>query len=135
MKASFPRTLEVIEMIASDEEIRKLEEAAPGERKDAWEAFWASRDTDLNTKVNEYRVDFFRRFRFANQQFGTSLQPGWRSDRGRTLLRHGHPDHIDRGSSSPGQAAWEIWYYPAQGLEFRFVDETGLGEFRLVSRL
>jgi GWxTD domain-containing protein len=135
MKAGFPRSLEIIETIATDEELQKLEDAAPNERKDAWEAFWASRDPDPATKANEARLDFFRRVRFANQHFGTALQPGWRTDRGRVLLEHGHPDQIDRGPSSPGQPSLEIWRYHALGLEFRFVDETGLGEFRLVSRL
>jgi len=135
MKAGYPRSLEIIEAIATDEELQKLKDAAPNERKDAWEAFWASRDPDPDTKANEARLDFFRRVRFANQHFGTALQPGWRSDRGRVLLEHGHPDQIDRNPSSPGQPSLEIWRYTALRLEFRFVDETGLGEYRLVSRL
>ncbi len=132
LRTGFSETLEIIDAIASDDELDELRNVAPEDRAEAWAAFWAERDPDPSTPTNEYRDDFFRRLRFANQHFGTGTQPGWKTDRGFVLLQNGHPDRIDRTPSSGGRPWVEVWYYAALGREFRFVDEIGLGDYHLV---
>jgi GWxTD domain-containing protein len=135
LRANFKRTLEVIEAIATDEELTSLRDAPPGEREAAWESFWASRDPDAESGRNEFKEEFFERIRYANQHFGTTTLRGWKTDRGYTLLKYGHPDRVQSGSRSPFGSdvrASETWEYLDAGLTFVFVDDVGLGDFRLV---
>ncbi len=131
MREHFHRTVDLVRPIATREEISALESALPGEREAAWDVFWKSRDPDPSTPRNEYREEYFRRFRFANQHFGTPLSPGWKSDRGRIYLRHGEPDRVDRFEMSAEQPAREIWHYYTPSRRFVFVDRDGLGDYRL----
>jgi GWxTD domain-containing protein len=55
------------------------------------ELFWARRDPDLNTKVNEFKQQFDLRVEAADKQFGYGTTPGDESDRGRTLIIMGPP--------------------------------------------
>lgn len=135
LRANFTRTLEVIEVIATEQEIDELRAAPPGEREALWDAFWERRDTETDTDRNEYKEAFFERLRYANQHYGTGTTRGWKTDRGYTLLKYGHPDRIQRSNRSTFGAdirAAETWEYYDEGLTFVFVDDIGLGDFRLV---
>ena len=67
--------------LTSDEEAQKF-----------IDLFWAKRDPDLNTRINEFKVDFDARVAAADQQFtekdGTR---GALTDRGKTLILLGKP--------------------------------------------
>ena len=132
MREGFPRTLEIVSSIATEEEMDDLRSAPPEEREERWEAFWAARDPDPRTEENEYRRDFFRRFRKANQHFATATTPGWKTDRGQILLRLGEPDRIERTAFAVDQPSREIWIYDDLGRRLVFEDEIGLGDYRLV---
>jgi GWxTD domain-containing protein len=68
--------------------------------------FWAKRDPDLNTVVNEFKLDFDMRVKAADNQFGTEKLRGAMSDRGRTLLLLGLPSrHSFMPAGSPMQSA------------------------------
>jgi GWxTD domain-containing protein len=68
--------------------------------------FWAKRDPDLNTVVNEFKLDFDMRVEAADKQFGTEKLRGAMSDRGRTLLLLGVPSrHSLVPAGSPVQGA------------------------------
>ncbi len=135
MREHFDRTVDLVRPIATREEIEALASALPSEREAAWESFWKSRDPNPASPRNEFREEYFRRVRFANEHFGSPFVPGWKSDRGQIYLRHGPPDRIDRVAMSPGQPAREIWHYHGLGLRFAFVDRDGLGDFRLVGEV
>ncbi len=54
--------------------------------------FWAKRDPDLNTRANEFRLDFEARAAAADKQFGEPEGTrGALTDRGKTLLLLGAP--------------------------------------------
>jgi len=55
------------------------------------ELFWAKRDPDLTTAVNEFKVEFDQRVAAADAQFGGERGRGAMSDRGRTLVVMGRP--------------------------------------------
>jgi GWxTD domain-containing protein len=133
LDAFFRESLAVLKYIASDEEVRVLEMAAPDERRAAWDAFWERRNPDPDQDTNVYKEEFFRRLRYANEKF-SSVRPGWQTDRGRVYIIHGHPDDISRGDSHNwGSPATEIWYYDHLGVSFVFVDRTGYGDYELMS--
>ena len=63
------------------------------------EQFWARRDTDPHTAINEYKEEHYRRVAYSNENF-TSGFPGWKTDRGMVYIKFGEPD---RRESHPSQ--------------------------------
>jgi GWxTD domain-containing protein len=128
---NFDETLEILSLIADREELRGLREASPDERVAAWSAFWKARDPDPTTLRNEALDEHLRRVRYVMRNFST-VQPGWRTDRGRIYIRHGAPDRIERATDSRYQGEYEIWRYLSTGRVYVFYDMFGLGDYRLV---
>ncbi len=65
--------------------------------------FWARRDPDLETAVNEFKRQFEQRVEYADANFGYAKTPGWMTDRGRTLIVLGPWAH--RSALPPAQTA------------------------------
>ena len=55
------------------------------------ELFWARRDPDLQTRENEFRVEFDQRVQYADAEFGEEELRGALTDRGKTLILLGPP--------------------------------------------
>jgi GWxTD domain-containing protein len=53
--------------------------------------FWAKRDPDLNTPLNEFKLDFDAKVEAADSMFSSEKLKGSLSDRGRTLIVMGRP--------------------------------------------
>jgi len=61
---------------------------------EAWiELFWVRRDPDLNTRINEFKLDFEQRVAAADLQFVEGEGRGALTDRGRVLILVGIPDN------------------------------------------
>jgi GWxTD domain-containing protein len=116
------------------------------EREKFIESFWLRRDPTPGTADNEYRNEYYRRIVDANQRFTTtSGVPGWKTDRGRVLFKHGEPDtrvtatrvslRMEDGSViSLGPV--ELWRYRyiegiGNNVELLFVDTARDGNYRL----
>lgn len=105
-----------LESLKSEEEVNRF-----------MELFWAKRDPDLNTQVNEFKVDFEARVKAADKMFTFERTPGSFTDRGRVLILLGKPTratNIPAGSSVEGalggeegrrpyedRGAVELWVY------------------------
>jgi GWxTD domain-containing protein len=124
-------TLDLLGYIAGRSEIEPIREAEGEERKRLWMEFWKRRDPYPGTPENEYLIEFFERVRYANNHF-SSIDAGWKTDRGRIYIRRGPPDQVERRPMSPSGPAYEIWSYYEKGLTFVFVDRMGFGEYELV---
>lgn len=72
-----------IEKLTTDEQVQKF-----------MELFWAKRDPDLNTQVNEFKADFEARVKAADKMFSTTTTPGSLTDRGRVLILLGRPSNV-----------------------------------------
>ncbi len=99
--------------------------------------FWSRRDPTPETPENEARELLWRRVMEANRLFTETTKPGWKTDRGRTLIMLGPPDErevdplpqhgrgeirwIYRGSPVPGSG-------PNQIIAFR---QDRSGEYRM----
>ena len=59
--------------------------------EDFIELFWAKRDPDLSTRMNEFRVQFDSRVEAADAEFAEEESRGAMTDRGRTLILLGVP--------------------------------------------
>ncbi|MBD3381993.1 MAG: GWxTD domain-containing protein [candidate division Zixibacteria bacterium] len=118
---------------------RKLYEELDLEGKKNWlKEFWDRRDPIPSTRLNEFKVEVFRRFKHANDKFSISMidrDDGWLTDRGRIYMKYGDPDEIENKVSTASRDPYERWNYfnfGSQGyIYFIFVDETGYGDYVL----
>ena len=96
--------------------------------------FWATRDPNPATNINEKKKQYHQLLNYANEYFSLGMRQGWKTDRGRVLLVYGQPDQVDRIPSSPDLKAHQIWYYfeLEGGVEFVFVDVRLIGDYLLI---
>lgn len=96
--------------------------------------FWKGRDSDPKTAVNETRREYETLILIANNKFTHGDNQGWKTDRGRILLKYGRPDEIDRHQNSIDQKPYVEWFYHdiQGGVKFIFVDVEGFGRYELV---
>lgn len=97
------------------------------------EEFWAKRDPDLSTEINEFKVEFEKRLDFVNTHFQSEGIPGWKTDRGRIYMYLGPPDRIypQPFINSPtvkGRITWIYYKYQA-GVVFE--DRLGNGSYEM----
>jgi len=79
-------------IITSDEEREYKAIQTPEQRARFIEIFWARRDPDPRTLINEYRREFWDRVVTSNTLFAESSKPGWKTDMGRYYILLGPPD-------------------------------------------
>jgi GWxTD domain-containing protein len=79
-------------VLLTDTETADLARSSAAARSARFERlFWARRDPDLETAVNEFRVDFEARVRAADAQFAEGELRGALTDRGKALVVLGVP--------------------------------------------
>lgn len=129
--ADFDDTLEMLGLVASDEELKPLRDAPASGRAAAWAKFWAARDPDPSSVENEALIQYLSRVQHAMREF-SQFGPGWRSDRGRVYIRYGAPEQVDTAMDQRGQGTYEIWRYYSMNRTFVFFDMFGVGDYKLV---
>ena len=125
---------EVVDMlvhIASQAEIDSLRQAPPEGRLAAFDRFWKSKDPSPESEINEWKEEYYRRIRFANQQFTTPFLPGWRTDFGTVYIKYGEPDEVERFPFEISSKPYEVWHYYSQRRRFLFIDTRGNGDYEL----
>ncbi len=97
--------------------------------------FWASRDPEPATKVNE-RLDEFRwAYERAQSVYARPGQSnGWKTDRGRVLLKYGKPNQVVLSNATIDTKPYEEWFYTnlQGGVHFYFVDRFNNNSHQLV---
>ncbi|MGB1050221.1 MAG: GWxTD domain-containing protein, partial [Rhodothermales bacterium] len=121
------RMTEHVDVIATDAERRRLRGIRDlDERRRFFLQFWNVRDPNPNTPVNEYQDEFYSLIQYANDRYTNSFSEGWKTDRGRVLVRFGAPTAIDPHLFDRGFEPYEIWEYnniPGEGqAQFVFAD-------------
>ncbi len=97
--------------------------------------FWQNRDPKEETPVNEKYVEYQNLADYADTYFSSGIkQAGWRTDRGRVLLKYGMPTQRDKNPSKDYNRAYEVWYYDELqgGVRFYFVDIYSSSDYILV---
>lgn len=97
--------------------------------------FWRDRDSDPTTIVNETKMTFDERVKYANKHFAiTKDKEGWSTDRGKILLKYGEPTMITNQEEVGLKKGYQIWQYDEiqGGVIFVFVDQVGIGHYILV---
>ena len=85
-----------ITFVASDKELQAYELTVGAERQAYLEQFWARRDPDILTKINERIIEHYRRIWYARTFFSENAYP-W-DKRGEVYIRYGEPDHRSRST-------------------------------------
>ena len=127
-----------------DEKFEQIEYIAPKELKKVYESldtvekkrhllfkFWYEWEREGKGLQKEY----YERVQYANEHFRFANRKGWQSDRGRVYIVYGKPSRIEQFPNGPDYRPFEIWYYYELegGSTFYFVDETGFGDYKLVT--
>lgn len=81
-----------LSLVASKEEADAYQTASDGEKGQLWLKYWALRDPDPATVVNERLVEHYRRLTYARQHFSQAQHPWDR--RGAIYIRYGDPDDL-----------------------------------------
>jgi GWxTD domain-containing protein len=115
--------LQVEPIIGHDEEstYKKLKDKA--DRLEFQKIFWARRDPNPKTPVNEFKEKYLKDLAIAGQRYAVPKdpRPGWTNHCGRVFLLFGEPDKVEqetRGGGSGRQP--ETWtYHDRPGLTFK----------------
>ncbi|HEY4640378.1 MAG TPA: GWxTD domain-containing protein [Thermoanaerobaculia bacterium] len=77
--------------------------ANDAEAQEFIDLFWARRDPTPGTYVNQFRLDFEARVKYADEHLGHTGSAGSNTDRGHALIVLGFPTNADRfDKSAPG---------------------------------
>lgn len=114
-------------------QIKLYEKLTPEGRERFLITLWQGLDPELTTVENEFWDEFRERVRYANQHYTAAFQDGWKTDCGRILIRYGIPNDITRRDVRGHAKPYQEWFYNREGgFRFIFVDEEGLGKYRLI---
>lgn len=127
----FEDTMEILRLIASEQELHALDTASPEMREDEWRNFWSRRDPVPTTAENEALEELLNRIRYASERY-SQFGKAWKTDRGRVFIRYGRPDRIEEAPDRIDQGEYRIWHYYARNLSFVFYAQFAGGEYRLI---
>ena len=133
-ESSLDDYFEQVKYIATKDEKKSYKKLDLEGKRNFLNKFWATRDPNPATKINERKREYHNLLKFANENFSLGMRQGWKTDRGRVLLVYGQPDQVDRIQLSSDQRAHQIWYYYRLegGVEFVFVDVRLAGDYLLI---
>jgi GWxTD domain-containing protein len=97
-------------------------------------AFWKKKDPNPADEENAVFDEYYRRINFANANFSHYME-GWRSDRGMIYITLGPPNNIDRHPFEYDSKPYEVWEYYDLNEQYVFMDESGFGDYRLITPL
>ena len=133
-KVEVERQSNLIQYIASKEELEVYKGLKIEGKKQFLEEFWKRRDPKPETPTNEFKMEHLLRFDEANRLFSSANKEGWKSDFGRVFILYGKPDETERHDNEIDLKPYEIWYYfnIEGGVQFVFGDLDGFGTYRLI---
>jgi GWxTD domain-containing protein len=126
--------IDQVAYIAKDEEMAYMRDGKTVlDRQKRFLDFWKKKDPNPNTKRNEVMQEYYRRLIISTQLFSTTYTPGWRTDMGMVYVIFGEPSNIERHPYDMDQKPYEIWDYYDINRQFVFLDNTGFGDYRLIT--
>ncbi len=125
--------IDQIRYIAKDSEIDYIKDGKTTEEKQKrFMEFWKKRSTNPNAQRNIRMEEYYARVDYANKHFAHYIE-GWRTDMGMVYIIFGPPNSVDRHPYDMDAKPYEVWSYYELNHQFVFVDETGFGDYRLVT--
>lgn len=124
---------ELLSYLADENEYKTYKRLNDTEKEQFIVNFWKSKDPNPVTQENEYLKSVIEKFNYANNNFTWGNQPGWKSDRGRILIRYGMPTNIDSYTSEQNSVPYEVWTYQLEkNYIFVFADRRANGKYILI---
>jgi len=121
--------------IATADELKYMEEGkTQSDKTKRFIEFWKKKDPSPNNDENEVFDEYYRRVEFADKNFSNYTE-GWRSDRGMVYIMIGPPNNIDRHPFEYDSKPYEVWEYYNLNRSLIFLDQTGFGDYRLITPL
>jgi GWxTD domain-containing protein len=138
--AGMPRSLvnldaaiDQMQYIAKGGELEDIKSAPTlEEKRKRFLAFWRKRDPTPGTDENELMEEYYNRVEYANKHFAHYID-GWKTDMGMVYIILGSPNSVDRHPFEYDSKPYEIWYYYERNRRFVFLDDTGFGDYRLIT--
>jgi GWxTD domain-containing protein len=96
--------------------------------------FWDLKNISEGQNSRQFRLNYLDLVLKANNLYSSSGTEGWKSHRGRIIIKYGEPDDIERNYGGTAPKDHEKWTYNLLqgGIFFVFVNVSGYGDFRLV---
>lgn len=127
--------IDQLQYVARGSELDHIREGTTVEEKQQrFLEFWKSKDPNPSTPRNEKMEEYYARVEYANKHFKHYVD-GWRTDMGMVYIRFGAPNNVDRHPFDIDAKPYEVWSYYDMNYQFVFVDQSGFGEYRLVTPL
>jgi len=121
--------------IASPDELDHIQEGkTEKEKTKRFLEFWKAKDPSPGNDENEVFEQYFSRVSFANDNF-SHYSDGWSTDRGMVFIILGAPSNVERHPFEYNAKPYEVWQYYELNKSFVFTDQTGFGDYRLVTPL
>ena len=125
--------IEQLRYIAKDSDIDNIKNAPTLEEKQKrFLDFWKKRSTNPNAQRNIRMEEYYARVDYANRHFSHYID-GWRTDMGMVYIIFGAPSNVDRHPYDMDAKPYEVWSYYDLNHQFVFVDESGFGDYRLLT--
>ncbi len=122
--------VDVMEAIFGKDAAAEIKKNSSGVLFNSLIEYWNKHYPSGKTVYNNLMHEFYRRADYAENNFSTMTEKkGALSDRGKVYIKFGKPARIERDYSD--SMVKEYWYYEKIGKQFIFVDEKGLGNYRL----
>ena len=141
---------DVAYIVTAEERAAFLRLQTNAEREQFILQFWQRRDPTPGAPDNPFKVEHYRRIKYAIDHFTTrSGLAGWRTDRGRIYITFGPPDERDEhptggtyerppqeGGDQTTTYPFDHWRYAyidgiGYGVNILFIDLTGTGEYHM----
>jgi GWxTD domain-containing protein len=111
-----------LQTVLAPDTLKIFEKAPDSLQARMQQRFWKARDPLFLTAANERLLEHFGRIAYANLRYGVPEKniAGWKTDRGQTLIRFGHPrsrvrTRADLSTNETGhvtlEASKEFWNY------------------------
>ncbi|MFC2166278.1 GWxTD domain-containing protein [Acidobacteriota bacterium] len=110
-------------LLLSQEEMKEFKSLKTDEERDKFiELFWAKRDPSPGTEENEFKVEWYERLKYVEENFKSGLKKGIKSDMGRVYMYFGPPSRTRGGAGgtkaestggSQIEAPPQAWIYQA----------------------
>ncbi|MCX6149189.1 MAG: GWxTD domain-containing protein [Ignavibacteriales bacterium] len=94
--------------------------------------YWRAKDPTPQTDENEIFEEYYRRIEYSTEHFKHYIE-GWKTDMGMIYTTLGPPNNVERHPFEYDSKPYEVWDYYDISRQFIFVDETGFGDYRLIT--
>lgn len=117
-----------ISLVAESDVVKQYGQLTGDEKEATWRQFWAVRDPDPTTALNERLAEHYRRVMYALRNFSDGKEP-W-DTRGEIYIRYGEPDDRQSFVFRSGSNVMEN-YMPTGNAQVDAVRETNRYQYQL----